>query len=61
MNQKYLTVAEAAAMANAHQETIRRAYQCRALKVHRVGRSIRIPPADLQVWLEGGGRTRAAA
>jgi excisionase family DNA binding protein len=46
-----LTVAQAAERAGCHAETIRRAARSGALPASRVGRAVRIDPADLAEWL----------
>lgn len=56
-----LTVKQAAAVVSCCEETIRRAYLSRQLKVERIGRrSIRIPVSELREWLARGGPTQAA-
>jgi excisionase family DNA binding protein len=58
---RLLTVSEAAEVIHCHEETIRRAYLARQLKVQRFGvRSIRIDPDELRSWLARGAPTRAA-
>ena len=57
--ERLLTVEQAAAVANCHEESIRRAYLCRQLAFVRFGvRSVRIRPGDLQAWIGHGMRTR---
>ena len=56
-----LTVKAAANAVGCCEETIRRAYLARQLRVERIGsRSIRIRPSELQAWLGRGGQTTAA-
>jgi excisionase family DNA binding protein len=58
-NDRWMTVAEAAAYARCHPETIRRAYWARQLRRTSFGvRSVRIRLSDLVAWLENGGKTR---
>ena len=57
-----LTVKQAAVTIGVCEETLRRAYLARQLRVVRVGkRNVRIAPADLQAWLNRGGLTTAVA
>lgn len=57
---RLLTVKEAAEIVRCHEETIRRAYLARQLRVQRVGvRSVRIYHQDLRRWLADGAPTRA--
>ena len=59
---RLLTVREAAASVNCHEETIRRAYWAGHLKVRRFGsRNLRISEDDLHAWIEQGMQTRRAA
>ena len=56
-----MTVKEAAAHIGCCEETIRRAYLARQLRVEHIGvRNIRIRPSALQAWVTNGGRTTAA-
>ena len=59
---RLLTVREAAAYANCHEETIRRAYWAGHLKVQPFGsRNLRISEDDLHTWIKQGMQTRRAA
>jgi excisionase family DNA binding protein len=54
-----LTVKQAASVANCHEESIRRAYWFRQLRVLRFGvRGVRIRPDDLEDWIRQGMKTR---
>jgi len=56
-----LTVKQAAAIVGCHEESIRRAYTAKQLRIVKFGmRSIRIRRSDLDDWLARGGKTRAA-
>jgi excisionase family DNA binding protein len=53
----WLTVAEAAAHARCHPETIRRAYHAGNLRMHRFGtRGVRIVLTELDWWLDNGAK-----
>ena len=55
-----LTMKAAANAVGVCQETNRRAYLARQLKIERIGtRSIRVRPSELQAWMERGGQTTA--
>jgi excisionase family DNA binding protein len=57
-----LTVHEAAARVGCSEDTIRRAYTCRELKVVRFGAGrVRVMAAAIDSWLADGGRTKPAA
>lgn len=57
-----LTVKQAAVTIGVCEETLRRAYLCRQLRVVRVGRrNVRIAATELQAWLKRGGLTTAVA
>ena len=56
-----ITVKEAAIQIGCCEETIRRAYLAKRLRVEHIGmRAIRVRPSDLQAWLMRGGKTTAA-
>jgi len=58
--ERFLTVREAATMMPCSEDTIRRAYTCRELKVIRFGAGrVRIAQTEFFLWLERGGRTKA--
>lgn len=54
--ERLLTASEAASRANVNVETIYRAARSGALAAGRVGRAIRIDPADLEQWIRAGER-----
>jgi excisionase family DNA binding protein len=57
-----VTVKQAAAMANCHPETIRRAIKAGHLRGRRFGRrQWRIEVSELKRWLANGAKTAAAA
>lgn len=55
---RLLTVAEAAARAHVHVETVRRAVRSGALRASRAGRAVRVEQTDLEAWLR---RPRASS
>ena len=58
--ERLMTVKEAAVHIGCCEETVRRAYLARQLRVEHIGmRSIRVRPSDLQSWLTRGGKTTA--
>lgn len=48
-----LTTAEAAAQIGVHDFTVRRAIWAGELTHFRVGRAVRVRPADLELWVAG--------
>lgn len=57
-----LTVKQAAVTIGVCEETLRRAYLARQLRVVRLGkRNVRIAPSELQAWLDRGGLTTSVA
>lgn len=57
-----LTVKEAAERIKCHEETIRRAYRCGALRVLQFGaRGVRVGRSDLEAWIRAGMPTRIVA
>jgi excisionase family DNA binding protein len=58
IEQRLLSVAQAAREVGCSTDTIRRAYACGELRVMRVGSRIRIRSSDLSDWIDRGGRTR---
>jgi excisionase family DNA binding protein len=55
-----LTVQQAAEQVGCHEETIRRAYICGALRrVKFAVRGVRIRPMDLCAWIDAGMQTRS--
>jgi excisionase family DNA binding protein len=61
VDQRALTVAEAAQLAACHPETIRRAARDGRLPALRVGRAIRVRAADVDAWLAAGTTRDAPA
>ena len=52
---RYLSLAQAAAIANLSTRTLRRAIAAGRLRAHRIGRLTRIELAELQRWIEADG------
>ena len=58
---RLLTVREAALQVGCSEDSIRRAYTCRELKVSRFGAGrVRVTADDLNAWLARGGHTKTA-
>ena len=58
---RLLTVREAALQVGCSEDSIRRAYTCRELKVSRFGAGrVRVTAEDLNAWLARGGHTKTA-
>lgn len=58
---RYLSLAEAGAIASLSTRTLRRAIAARKLRAHHVGRTVRIELAELQRWIEADGAAEAPA
>ena len=58
---RYLSLAEAGAIASFSTRTLRRAIAARKLRAHHVGRNVRIELAELQRWIEADGAAEAPA
>lgn len=52
---RYLSLAEAGAVASFSERTLRRAIAAGKLRAHHVGRNVRIELAELRRWIEAGG------
>lgn len=58
---RYLSLTQAARVANLSTRTLRRAIADRRLRAHRLGRLIRIDLAEVRRWIEADGAVVSAA